>query len=82
MNQILSCFQKYKNVQESYRSHSDFLACRSYYSNLFLLSTTDYKNWASGLQAAGYATDPAYSQKIISLIEQYNLMRFDKAAKF
>ena len=71
------CFRSYKNPLRSYRDHSLFLVNRDRYSNLFKLKRKDYKGWATGLKAAGYATDPKYADKIISLIERFNLTRFD-----
>ena len=71
------CFRSYKNVQESYRDHSEFLALRPYYKALFHLDMKDYKAWAHGLKKAGYATDPSYANKLISRIEKYNLDQFD-----
>ena len=72
------CFRKYKKAESSYKDHSEFLVGRKRYSKLFLLKLTDYKGWAKGLRAAGYATDPRYPQKLISLIERYKLYNFDK----
>lgn len=71
-------FRKYKNVSESYEDHSLFLSKRGRYSSLFQLSITDYKGWAHGLKAAGYATNPRYAEILISVIERYNLHEFDK----
>ena len=72
------CFRSYKNPLRSYRDHSLFLVDRDRYSNLFTLNRKDYKGWAVGLKAAGYATDPKYADKLISLIERFNLTRFDE----
>lgn len=71
------CFRSYGSVEESYRDHSLFLTTRQRYQNLFTLSITDYKAWAYGLKAAGYATNPAYPEKLIKIIEEHQLMRFD-----
>lgn len=71
------CFRKYNRVEESYDDHSRFLAERSRYASLFRLNLTDYKGWARGLQQCGYATDKAYANKLIKLIEDYELYRFD-----
>ena len=71
------CFRKYRSVYESYVDHSDFLLQNSRYAFLFDLPPTDYKAWARGLKAAGYATDPKYPQKLIDLIERYDLNRLD-----
>lgn len=72
------CFRSYKNPLRSYRDHSLFLVDRDRYSSLFTLNRKDYKGWAIGLKAAGYATDPKYAEKLISLIERFNLTRFDE----
>lgn len=72
------CFRKYKDAKYSFRDHSLFLTGRSRYSKLFKLKKEDYKGWAKGLRAAGYATDPKYPQKLISLIQRYNLDELDK----
>ncbi len=71
------CFRKYKNSKYSFRDHSLFLKERKRYSKLFLLQKDDYKGWAKELRAAGYATDRKYPQKLVSLIERYQLYRFD-----
>ncbi len=71
------CFRKYDHPNESYRDHSLFLTSRSRYAGLFALPKDDYKAWAIGLKAAGYATDPKYPDKLISLIERYELQRYD-----
>lgn len=75
------CFRKYKHADDSYEDHSLFLTSRPRYQSLFQLKTTDYVGWAYGLKAAGYATDPGYAQKLISLIERYNLHQYDTVQK-
>jgi flagellum-specific peptidoglycan hydrolase FlgJ len=72
------CFRKYDHPSESYRDHSLFLTSRSRYANLFKLEKGDYIAWAKGLKAAGYATDPKYPDKLIGLIERYELYRLDE----
>lgn len=72
------CFRKYKKVEESYKDHSLFLTSKPRYRFLFALDITDYRGWAKGLQQAGYATDKAYANKLIKIIEDYELYRYDK----
>ena len=74
-----SCFRKYASAEESYTAHSDFLHHpeKPWYKPLFELDITDYKAWAKGLQAAGYATNPDYPDLLINLIERYNLQQYD-----
>lgn len=71
------CFRKYSSPMESFADHSQFLVNRKHYKNLFLLDKKDYKAWAKGLKKAGYATDPKYSEKLISIIERYQLYQYD-----
>jgi flagellum-specific peptidoglycan hydrolase FlgJ len=78
---IESCFRVYKDADESFIAHSNFLQNKgkpSRYSFLFEYEKTDYKKWAKGLKKAGYATDPHYPQKLINLIEKYELHRYDR----
>jgi len=72
------CFRKYNHPMYSYRDHSLFLTSRSRYGFLFDFKRTDYKKWARGLSKAGYATDRKYPQKLISLIEQHELYKYDR----
>lgn len=71
------CFRKYEQPSESYKDHAVFLTGRAWYQPLFQLPKDDYKQWAKGLKAAGYATDPKYPEKLIGIIERYQLNRFD-----
>src|SRR5690606_12765363 len=57
---------------------SEFLTSRGRYSKLFQLDVDDYKGWAKGLRAAGYATDRKYPEKLISLIDRFQLYKFDQ----
>jgi len=74
------CFRKYKNAEESFRDHSEFLTTRARYSALFDLDITDYEGWAKGLKAAGYATNPKYAQLLIDRIRLYDLSQYDQIA--
>ncbi|MDF0709119.1 glucosaminidase domain-containing protein [Flagellimonas okinawensis] len=73
------CFRKYNHPMYSFRDHSIFLSTRSRYAFLFNYKRDDYKKWAHGLRQAGYATDRKYPQKLIALIERYDLHKFDEA---
>ena len=70
------CFRSYSSARESYMDHSKFLQGNRYKS-LFSLKTTDYKGWARGLKACGYATNPQYADKLIEIIELYQLHQYD-----
>ena len=72
------CFRAYRSVQDSYDDHSVFLKRGARYAFLFKLDMTDYKGWARGLKKAGYATDPSYANRHITIIEDYELYKYDR----
>lgn len=76
---IKSCFRAFSSAHESYIAHSEFLSNpkKERYALLFYFPPNDYKSWAYGLKDAGYATDPKYPQKLIKIIEQYELYQYD-----
>lgn len=78
-DRVDDCFRVYKSVRDSYEDHSIFLKSGKRYASLFTLSPTDYVGWARGLKLAGYATNPAYADRLINIIESYNLDRYDSA---
>ncbi|MBQ8501408.1 MAG: glucosaminidase domain-containing protein [Bacteroides sp.] len=71
------CFRAYNHPRDSYKDHSLFLKSGSRYAFLFKLKITDYKGWARGLKKAGYATDPSYANRLITIIEDYELYKYD-----
>lgn len=70
------CFRVYQSAAESFADHSRFLL-RKRYQPLFDLDITDYSAWANGLKKCGYATDPNYATRLITIIERYSLYLFD-----
>jgi GR25 family glycosyltransferase involved in LPS biosynthesis len=74
---IVSRFVKFSSPEESYQQHSELLMTRPAYRMLFTYDRADYRAWAYGLKKAGYATNPKYAERLIQLIEQYHLERFD-----
>ena len=71
-------FRSYADPADSYRAHSRFLREGKRYAGLFRLAADDYRGWARGLSKAGYATDPRYADKLISLVERYDLATYDE----
>ena len=74
------CFRVYGSAEESFNDHSQFLHGRRY-TSLFDLEPSDYAGWAHGLSRCGYATDPNYAYKLISIIELYELYTYDEGYK-
>ena len=75
------CFRKYVYPETSYNDHSLFLTQRKRYAFLFDYDSKDYKSWAYGLRKAGYATDKQYPNKLLKLIKDYKLYKFDRIKK-
>jgi len=76
-DELQECFRKYPSVSDSYTDHSLFLTNRKRYANLFDLDIMDYKAWARTLKEDGYATNPQYADRLISLIERFNIASLD-----
>lgn len=71
------CFRSYVSAYESYMDHSEFLSTKDRYASLFELNPHDYRGWAKGLKAAGYATANNYAKLLIRIIEENELFKFD-----
>ena len=70
-------FRIFESPWESFREHSKLLT-GGRYKHLTKLDRSDYKNWARGLKAAGYATDKKYADKLITIVEFFKLDKFDR----
>ncbi len=72
------CFRAYPSVEASYEDHADFLDQSPRYDSLFAYPSNDYRSWARGLKAAGYATAPDYAERLVKIIESMKLYLLDK----
>jgi hypothetical protein len=72
-----SLFRAYDSWEDSIADHSAFLVGSSRYAAV--IGEKDYKTACTAIHAAGYATDPTYAEKLISIIESYNLAAYDTA---
>ena len=72
------CFRVYDSVEDSFADHANFLCSGERYEFLFAYDITDYKSWAKGLKRAGYATAEDYAERLIGVVERYNLSLLDK----
>ena len=72
------CFRAYPSVEASYQDHADFLDQSPRYDSLFAYNSDDYRSWARGLKAAGYATAPDYAERLVKIIESMKLYLLDK----
>jgi flagellum-specific peptidoglycan hydrolase FlgJ len=66
----------FKNPWESWREHSKMISTGRYAK--LKKHGRDYRKWAYGLKSAGYATDRTYADKLIGIIERYQLYKHDR----
>ena len=71
------CFRAYPNAESSFIDHSNFLKNRANYASLFELDPVDDTAWAYGLKKAGYATERDYPQRLLKIIDDYELAQYN-----
>ncbi len=69
-------FRKFPSPWESWRAHSQLLSSGRY--TKLRKNGRDYRKWAYGLKSIGYATDRTYAEKLIGIIERYELYKYDR----
>ncbi|WP_283679077.1 glycoside hydrolase family 73 protein [Lentilactobacillus sp. Marseille-Q4993] len=73
-------FQVYGSYAESLSDHAKLLAQGTKWNSqqyIDVLQADNYLEAAKALQKDGYATDPAYTEKLISIIKKYKLYQYD-----
>ena len=78
---VKSRFRVYASPEDSFRDHSMLLKNASRYAQLFSKSVYDYRAWAVGLQAAGYATASNYAKALIGYIEAFSIYEINGGVK-
>lgn len=76
---VVAPFRKYNNISESIKDHSAFFTSTEWRKQNYkaVIGEKNYRKAAYALQNAGYATDPNYAEKLIKVIEEYNLDKYD-----
>ena len=74
--QTVSAFRAYKSLTDSLADHDRLLQQSSRYAPAMAF-TKDPKQYATLIAREGYSTDPAYADKLISLMDRYNLYQLD-----
>lgn len=69
-------WRKYANWQGCMDDHAAFLLTNPRYKPAF--ACADATSFARAIQTCGYATDPQYADKILSVMRAHNLAQFDK----
>ncbi len=70
-------FHEFDNAWDGWRAHSQLLISGDY-ANLKANAGKNYKIWATGLKQLGYNPDKQYAEKLIGIIEHYELQNLDK----
>ncbi|SFJ83467.1 N-acetylmuramoyl-L-alanine amidase [Thermoflavimicrobium dichotomicum] len=71
---IKDTFRKYSSWEESVIDHGKFLQKPLYRK---VVGEQDYKKACIALEEGGYSTDPNYAEKLINIIERYDLTKYD-----
>ena len=74
---ISAGFRKYDTFEGSIQDHNELLN-KPRYSKV--KGEKDYIKACKAVHAAGYATDPTYSDKLIKIIQRLKLVEYDKQA--
>ena len=72
---ITANFRSYDSWEGGVKDHSEFLKADRYSK---VLSAKNYQEACTEIYKAGYATDPNYTSKLIKLIEDYSLHKYDE----
>ncbi|MDO4280113.1 MAG: glycoside hydrolase family 73 protein [Peptococcaceae bacterium] len=68
-------FCVYSSPSECFKDYAELLTQNAHFADAVEAASPAIA--ARALQEGGYATDPSYASKLISLINEYNLTRFD-----
>lgn len=78
---IVDRFKVYQSWEDSLEQHANLIFhgttwnAQQYQA---VLEGKTYQEQAKGLQSSGYATDPDYADKVIAMIEEWQLTQYDK----
>lgn len=73
---ITANFRAYASLGDSLVDHAKFFLDNRRYRPCFLEKTGE--GWARAVAKAGYATDPGYADKLISIMDGRELAQYDK----
>lgn len=73
---ITDGFSVYPSADRCFLDYARLLGLGPTYASVREAATPEEAAWA--VQTSGYATDPSYAKKIISIIYEYDLTRYDK----
>ncbi len=74
---VQAAFRAYNSMEESFADHGRYLRDKPIYAQA-MRHKDDARQFARLIHAAGYATDPGYADKLIRLMDRYNLYQYDR----
>lgn len=77
---VVAGFRMYNNWLESVNDHGKFFTSTEWRKNNYkhVIGEKDYRKAAQALLDSGYATDPGYANKLIAIIDNYGLYKYDE----
>ena len=76
------CYKKYNSVEESYKDHLLLLSNNRKCATLFTLKSTNYIDWAHGIQNATNPASQSYARNLVYIIEKHNLSQHDQEVRY
>jgi flagellum-specific peptidoglycan hydrolase FlgJ len=73
---VMAGFKAYQTLADSVTDHGNWFHDNSRYADALAVKD-DPRAFAYAINAAGYATDPAYAPKLIGLMDRFNLYAYD-----
>lgn len=73
---VVSKFRTYASAGDSFLDHGHFLSSRSWYAPAFAYRDNP-DQFIREVARGGYATSPTYADQVISIMQRYNLYRYD-----
>lgn len=73
--EITACFRAYDSLAESVADYYNFITGKSRYAGA--VNNPDARSAITAIHDGGYATDPDYADKVMNIIECYNLTQYD-----
>ncbi|MGY4105568.1 glycoside hydrolase family 73 protein [Ignavigranum ruoffiae] len=83
MTEMEDRFKVYPDWASSMRAHAELIYYGTTWDPNYYQAVKvgkDYQSQAQGLAEAGYATDPDYAQKLIDMIETWQLDQYDQTS--
>jgi hypothetical protein len=73
----VSAFRAYKSLADSTADHDQLLATASRYASAMQVAD-DPRQFAAEIAQDGYSSDPDYADKLVDLMDRYNLYQLDR----